>query len=66
MQSGAYAGRRIRRQVPGAAGTKPFRYVDLGSAAYIARGRAVVSAGPLKLSGLLGWLALAVHPHRAS
>jgi NADH dehydrogenase len=36
---------------------KPFRYVDLGSAAYICRGRAVISAGPLRLSGRLGWLA---------
>ena len=26
---------------------KPFRYRDLGSAAYIARGNAVLSAGPV-------------------
>ena len=56
MQSGAYAGRRIRHQVTGKPTSKPFRYIDLGSAAYIARGRAIVSAGPLKLSGRLGWL----------
>jgi NADH dehydrogenase len=34
----------------------PFKYRDLGSAAYIARGRAVVSAGPAKLSGFPGWV----------
>jgi NADH dehydrogenase len=35
---------------------KPFRYHDLGSAAYISRGRAVVSAGPLQVGGFLGWV----------
>jgi len=55
MQSGLYAGNRIRRQVSGNLAEKPFRYHDLGSAAYISRGRAVVSAGPLRVGGLLGW-----------
>jgi NADH dehydrogenase len=55
MQSGLYAGNRIRRQVSGGGNEKPFRYRDLGSAAYISRGRAVVSAGPLKVGGFLGW-----------
>jgi NADH dehydrogenase len=55
MQSGLYTGRRIRRQVTGQGATRPFKYYDLGSAAYISRGRAVVSAGPLRLSGLPGW-----------
>jgi NADH:ubiquinone reductase (H+-translocating) len=36
---------------------KPFKYHDLGSAAYVSRGRAVVSAGPLRLWGFPGWLA---------
>ena len=45
MQSGLYAGHRIRRRVAGEPPAKPFRYRDLGSAAYIARGNAVVSAG---------------------
>jgi NADH dehydrogenase len=35
---------------------KPFRYHDLGSAAYISRGRAVVSAGPLQAGGFPGWV----------
>jgi NADH dehydrogenase len=57
MQSGYYAGRRIRRVVAGQPADKPFRYRDLGSAAYISRGRAVLSAGPLRLGGFVGWLA---------
>jgi NADH dehydrogenase len=80
MQSGLYAGYRIRHELTGeqarglvaraigaaaagpAAGPGAFRYRDLGSAAYIARGHAVVSAGPLQLSGFPGWVAwLFVH-----
>jgi NADH:ubiquinone reductase (H+-translocating) len=56
MQSGLYAGRRIRNRLEGRE-TRPFRYYDLGSAAYISRGNAVVSAGPVHLSGLPGWIA---------
>ncbi len=56
MQTGLYAGHRVRRMILDEhAATKPFRYRDLGSAAYVSRGRAVVSAGPLRLSGLPGW-----------
>jgi NADH:ubiquinone reductase (H+-translocating) len=62
MQSGRYAGRRVKRRAAGggpengAAGTdKPFRYRDLGSAAYISRGRAVVQAGPLQTGGFIAW-----------
>ena len=57
MQSGHYAGRRIRQAVAGRPAGGPFRYRDLGSAAYISRGRAVLSAGPLRLSGFAGWVA---------
>ncbi|WP_328549149.1 NAD(P)/FAD-dependent oxidoreductase [Streptomyces platensis] len=58
MQSGAYAGRSVRHAVEGRTKQRPpFKYWDLGSAAYIARGRAVVKAGPLHLSGFTGWLA---------
>ena len=74
MQSGLYAGFRVRQELTGeqsrrpvaravgaagrgaAAGPGAFRYHDLGSAAYIARGKAVVSAGPLRLSGFPGWV----------
>jgi NADH:quinone reductase (non-electrogenic) len=55
MQSGLYAGHRVRRRVSSDLAEKPFRYRDLGSAAYISRGRAVVSAGPLQVGGFLGW-----------
>ncbi|MEY9848016.1 NADH dehydrogenase [Streptacidiphilus sp. BW17] len=57
MQSGAYAGRRIRHTLEGRTGKpRPFRYLDLGSAAYISRGRAVVKMGRFHASGLPGWL----------
>jgi NADH:ubiquinone reductase (H+-translocating) len=56
MQTGLYAGRRIRRRLAGIP-VKRFRYHDLGSAAYIARGNAVVAAGPVHMSGLPGWVA---------
>jgi NADH dehydrogenase len=56
-QSGLYAGRRVRHELTGEGQVKPFRYVDLGSAACIARGKAVVSAGPARLTGLPGWVA---------
>lgn len=57
MQTGAYAGRAVRHVVEGRTKQpKPFKYWDLGSAAYLCRGRAVVKAGPLHLSGFTGWL----------
>jgi len=56
MQGGLYVGRRIRREVKGRPPHGGFRYHDLGSAAYISRGNAVISAGPLKLHGLAGWV----------
>src|SRR5262249_20787330 len=55
MQPGLYAGRRIRHETAGRA-TKPFRYYDLGSAAYLSRGRAVVSVGKLQFAGFPGWV----------
>jgi NADH dehydrogenase len=56
MQTGLYAGRRITQEAQGQAYDKPFRYHDLGSAAYISRGRAVVSAFGLQFGGFLGWV----------
>ena len=56
MQGGLYAGHRIRRKAEGRDSAKPFRYRDLGSAAYISRGNAVMSAGPLQISGFPGWV----------
>jgi NADH:quinone reductase (non-electrogenic) len=57
MQSGLYAGRKIAQQAQGLTYDKPFRYHDLGSAAYISRGRAVISTGKLHMGGFLGWCA---------
>jgi NADH:ubiquinone reductase (H+-translocating) len=55
LQAGLYAGRRTDYLARGAAFAKPFRYHDLGTAAYISRGRAIVSAFKLNLGGFLGW-----------
>jgi NADH dehydrogenase len=57
MQSGHHAARQIRDAVAGKVATGPFRYRDLGSAAYISRGKAVLSAGPVRLGGFAGWVA---------
>ncbi|MFF4562266.1 NAD(P)/FAD-dependent oxidoreductase [Streptomyces sp. NPDC001435] len=56
MQGGLYAGHRIRRLTTGHDAPGPFRYLDLGSAAYISRGQAVVSVGRLQFGGMPGWL----------
>jgi NADH dehydrogenase len=55
MQSGLYAGRKISHEAQGQTYDKPFRYHDLGSAAYISRGKAVVSAFKLHFGGFVGW-----------
>jgi NADH:ubiquinone reductase (H+-translocating) len=57
MQTGLYAGRKIGHLASGESYDKPFTYYDLGSAAYICRGRAVVSAFKLNFGGLPGWWA---------
>jgi NADH:ubiquinone reductase (H+-translocating) len=57
LQSGRYAGLRIARRVAGRPPGGPFRYHDVGSAAYISRGKAVLSAGPLRLGGFAAWWA---------
>jgi NADH dehydrogenase len=57
MQTGLYAGRRITHEAQGQTYDKPFRYHDLGSAAYISRGHAVISAGRMHFGGFLGWCA---------
>ncbi len=56
MQTGIYAGERIKHEVTGHMPTRPFRYRDLGSAAYLSRGNAVVSVRRLHLSGFVGWI----------
>ena len=57
MQAGHYAGRKVALESIGQTLDKPFRYHDLGSAAYISRGRAVVSTKRLHFGGFPGWVA---------
>jgi NADH dehydrogenase len=57
MQSGHYAGRKITLESVDQTPDKPFRYRDLGSAAYISRGRAVVSTRGMHFGGFIGWVA---------
>jgi NADH:quinone reductase (non-electrogenic) len=56
MQTGLYAGRKIAHLARGQSYGKPFRYRDLGSAAYISRGKAVVSVGRLQFAGFPAWV----------
>jgi NADH dehydrogenase len=61
IQSGHHAARTIVRKLRGRE-AKPFRYIDLGTMATIARFRAVATIGRLQLSGFVGWLLwLVVH-----
>ena len=57
MQTGHYAGRRVMLESLDEKLDKPFKYHDLGSAAYISRGRAVVSARRMHFGGFPGWVA---------
>jgi NADH dehydrogenase len=56
MQSGVHAARTIARRLGGDTAERPFRYRDLGTMATIARFRAVVYIGRLRVTGLAGWL----------
>jgi NADH dehydrogenase len=56
MQTGLYAGRKIALESVGETLDKPFKYHDLGSAAYISRGRAVVHATGMHYGGFIGWV----------
>jgi len=57
MQTGHYAGRKVTLASIDQTLDKPFRYRDLGSAAYISRGRAVVSTRGMNFGGFAGWVA---------
>jgi NADH:ubiquinone reductase (H+-translocating) len=59
MQGGLHAAACIRHDLDHSS-RRPYRYRDLGSAAYISRGHALLQAGPVRLAGLLGWLAWGV------
>jgi len=55
-QMGRYVGRVIAARAAGEAATAPFRYRNYGDLATIGRKAAVVDLGPVRLTGLLGWL----------
>lgn len=56
MQGGLHAASCIRRDLAGRS-RRPYRYRDLGSAAYISHGHALLQVGPLRVSGYAGWVA---------
>lgn len=61
IQSGRHAARSILALCAGGQ-ARPFRYRNLGMMATVGRGDAVAELGPLRLSGLTGWLVwLGVH-----
>ncbi|AZG46497.1 Demethylphylloquinone reductase NdbB [Gordonia insulae] len=60
MQGGRHVGAVIAHLAAGGTDRTPFRYRDLGNAAYIARRHAVVQSGKMNLSGYVGWVAWGV------
>ncbi|MCK8613723.1 NAD(P)/FAD-dependent oxidoreductase [Gordonia sp. C13] len=60
MQGGHHAGKVIAETVAGKQERAPFKYRDLGTAAYIARRRAIVQSGRFQMSGFPGWVAWGV------
>lgn len=56
MQGGLHVAACIRRERAGKP-RRPYRYRDLGSAAYISRRNALLQVGPVKVSGFAGWIA---------
>ena len=62
MQSGRHAAKTVIRRNRGSSDERPFRYRDLGTMATISRFRGVAFVGPVRLAGVVGWLAwLFVH-----
>jgi NADH dehydrogenase len=62
MQSGHHAAKTIVRRLKDDTSSRPFRYIDLGTMATVARFRAVASIGRIRVSGAVGWLMwLVVH-----
>lgn len=61
MQGGRYAGAQIAARVEnGRPNGRPFKYRDLGTAAYISRRHALLQAGPIRMSGFIGWVSWGV------
>jgi NADH dehydrogenase len=62
LQSGRHASKTIVRRLDGDTAQRAFRYRDKGTMATVSRFQAIVSAGRLRVSGLLGWaMWLVVH-----
>jgi NADH dehydrogenase len=59
IQQGRYVGRHIAQGLVTKPSPKPFRYFDKGNMAVIGAGFAILQAGKLRLSGIVGWLAWA-------
>ncbi|MDH6247468.1 NAD(P)/FAD-dependent oxidoreductase [Mycobacterium sp. OTB74] len=55
MQGGLHVASCVRRELAGKP-RRPYRYRDLGSAAYISHGKALLQVGPVRLAGFFGWL----------
>jgi NADH dehydrogenase len=56
MQSGRHAAKTIVGRLKGRTEERPFHYRDLGTMATIARFRAVVSLGLIRVAGIVGWV----------
>ncbi len=56
MQGGLHVAACVRRELAGQP-RRAYRYRNLGSAAYISHGNALLQVGPVKLAGFVGWLA---------
>ena len=59
MQEGRFVGRSIADRVAGRPAVAAFRYFDKGNMAVIGRGFAILDSRPVKLGGLLAWMAWA-------
>ena len=59
MQGGLHVAACVRRELAGQP-RRNYRYRDLGSAAYISHGNALLQVGRIKLSGFPGWVAWGV------
>ncbi|KMO75342.1 NADH dehydrogenase [Mycolicibacterium chlorophenolicum] len=59
MQGGLHVAACVRRELADRP-RRDYRYRDLGSAAYISHGNALLQVGRLKMSGFPGWLAWGV------
>jgi len=56
LQGGIHTARQIEKRIKGEPDARsPFKYRDLGTAAYISRFNAVVELGPVKFWGMPGW-----------